>query len=817
MLGCTKPDKPSPSNNIYGILTYQYRTMFSLPRVFLGFVLVTSALTLETVNYLDMANIDDVKSTYGKNVPVTLGPSIGVNKPTWGPYSIVNQPTWGPSNEVSQPILVQYTGGNQIVSTLRNDPSLAPSSAVDQPISLTYSRVNQPTRGPYTRVDQLTFGPYTGVSQPILAQYTERNQQVSTIGNYPSLAPSSVTSQPTFGPFTEVSQPILAQYTGINKLVTTIGNVPLWPPASEESQPKFGPSTEVDKPISGPFTGIINQLPSTPIVSPDKGTIPTSRLDCNDLVGCEINNSFENSDASDNRKNNETKDCGADFLNCYNKTSKQSNVTVSLNDCGNGTTYGKTPPSKLEPPLEANKNLTQIIRDIIVDFERESEFSNYTGVCGTENIPHTITRYIDSNETDADGATIIIETDTQTQYRTVPLCCHGYRKSLMGHCVPKCDGECLHGECVSPGNCLCHPRHALDRSGNCVPTCPRSCLNGRCSGNNTCVCNPGFAPSGAICIPVCQGGCVNGNCTAPGVCKCDPGYVSDNTNTCVPSCPGGCRHGRCTGPNVCSCKPGFRSFDQGNVTCVPEKKHSLSHAKARGRYYCDTACINGNCTRDNVCTCYPGFVKDPKYRSGNRCAPYCPGGCGVNGNCTAPNTCVCHPGYYRDFYKKQCLPFCPGGCVNGDCVAPDLCVCRPGYQMDFYKKQCVVARCTGQNCVNGVCTSQGTCVCNRGYVRDYVDPLNPRCVPHCQHGCVNAVCSAPNMCLCYPGYIKDKNNSSGNRCSGLVTQHTIIIIDPGCAVRPPREITGAGAGERRREITTHDSRSEPQDTSDPPG
>nr|CAD7427861.1 unnamed protein product [Timema monikensis] len=552
VLGCTKPDKPSPSNNIYGIAKYQYRTMFSLPRVFLGFVLVTSALTLETVNYLDMVNIDGVRSTYGQNVPSTLGPSIGVNRPTWGPYTRVNQPTWGPSNE-----------------------------------------------------------------------------------------------------------------------------------------------------------------------------------------------------ASDNKKNNETKDCVADFLNCYNKTSKQSNVTVSINvtvDCGEGTTCGNKSPSELEPILGANKNLTQIIRDIIVDFERESEFSNYTGVCGTENIPtnndslkvfklllfhafrHTITRYIDSNETDANGATIIIETDTQTQYRTVPLCCHGYRKSLMGHCVPKCDGECLHGDCVSPGNCSCHPRHSLDRSGNCVPTCPRSCLNGRCSGNNTCICNPGFAPLGAICVPVCQGGCVNGNCTAPGVCKCDPGYVSDNTNTCVPSCPG----------TAVAPDSGFRSFGHGNFTCVPKEKHPLSHVKARGRYYCDTACINGNCTKDNVCTCYPGFVRDPKYRSGNRCTPYCPGGCGVNGNCTAPNTCVCRPGYYRDFYKKQCLPFCPGGCVNGDCVAPDLCVCRPGYQMDFYKKQCVVARCTGQNCVNGVCTSQGACVCNRGYVRDYVDASNPRCVPYCQHGCVNA-------------------------------------------------------------------------------
>ncbi|CAG2062026.1 unnamed protein product, partial [Timema podura] len=423
VLSCTKPDKPSPSYNINSIATYQYRTMLPLPRVILGFVLAASALTLETVNYLDIANIDGVSSTYGQKVPSTLGPSIGVNKPTWGPYTRVNKPTWGP-----------------------------------------YIRVNKPTWGPYIRVNKPTWGPSTEVSQPILVKYTGRNQLVTTVRNDPSLAPHSGISQPTFGPFTKVNQP-----------------------------------------ISGPFPGIINHPASTPVVSLDKGTIPTSRLDCNDLVGCEINNSFENSEAPDNIKNSETENCGVDFLNCYNKTSKQSNITVSLNgaaDCGNGTTCGSTSPSKLEPTLGANKNLTQIIRDIIVDFERESEFSNYTGVCGTENIPHTITRYINNKETDADGAPIIIEMDTQTQYRTVPLCCHGYRKSLMGHCVPKCDGECLHGDCVSPGNCSCHPRHALDRSGNCVPTCPRSCLNGRCSGNNTCVCNPGFAPSGAICVPV---------------------------------------------------------------------------------------------------------------------------------------------------------------------------------------------------------------------------------------------------------------------------------------------------------------------------
>lgn len=46
-------------------------------------------------------------------------------------------------------------------------------------------------------------------------------------------------------------------------------------------------------------------------------------------------------------------------------------------------------------------------------------------------------------------------------YKTVDECCDGYMKLLNTKstkivCVPKCEDDCVYGECVAPNVCACN-------------------------------------------------------------------------------------------------------------------------------------------------------------------------------------------------------------------------------------------------------------------------------------------------------------------------------------------------------------------------
>ncbi|OWR45264.1 hypothetical protein KGM_210251 [Danaus plexippus plexippus] len=314
------------------------------------------------------------------------------------------------------------------------------------------------------------------------------------------------------------------------------------------------------------------------------------------------------------------------------------------------------------------------------------------------------------------------------------ICFEGYQK-INNTCQPVCD-SCVHGLCVAPNSCRCHPGYGGE---NCEPLCD-NCDNGVCGEPNVCSCREGYLRNASGCHKPCPADCKScdsqGQCQ-DGVChgfmmkgrlleRCCDGWEYDNRmRRCKPSCLSGCGDGECVAPQRCECKPPL----------ILDSSKKCVHPKPR----CDLPCTNGACTADNVCTCDAGYTQKDTYT----CVPKCGQSC-INSVCVAPDTCQCLDGFESQG-KWKCDPVCDD-CKDGKCVAPNTCHCNSGYSK--VNGKCVPV-CEGE-CQNGFCAGPNKCECNLGYEIDPLDRFT--CRPVCNPACVNASCVFPGTCSCYPGY-----------------------------------------------------------------
>ncbi|XP_058816140.1 tenascin-like [Topomyia yanbarensis] len=366
-------------------------------------------------------------------------------------------------------------------------------------------------------------------------------------------------------------------------------------------------------------------------------------------------------------------------------------------------------------------------------------------------------------------------------------CEQGYEES-NGTCIPICNEQCIHGECMAPNQCECYEGYSnANSTANhlCQPVCSNGCLYGDCIAPRKCICHKGYGKIADECIPLCER-CSLGHCVRPDECICDRGYDLIDGD-CVPICEEECKNARCTGPNSCTCLPGFNYTDINSLfECLP---------------VCDDDCENGVCVAPNTCECNPGFVKDDdacvdpivvcQARCVNGicngdakcvcnhgytmnmiglCEKTCPDGC-VHGECVG-GECLCNE-YYRltETNSSVCEPICDdgdddeyeNGCLNGRCIEPNVCQCDDGYdfvdgsrmrcqsveELRLEKERQLKEKLCLSDCSNGVC-EQGYCQCSMGYVNPKAQ--NHRCVPACEPECQNASCVLRNRCECDLGY-----------------------------------------------------------------
>ena len=75
----------------------------------------------------------------------------------------------------------------------------------------------------------------------------------------------------------------------------------------------------------------------------------------------------------------------------------------------------------------------------------------------------------------------ICQTLYERRYKTVPVCCDGYKRNEEDICVPACKGGCLNGWCLRPNVCDCAQDDVLNSLGHCVPC---NCEHGTCLGTD---------------------------------------------------------------------------------------------------------------------------------------------------------------------------------------------------------------------------------------------------------------------------------------------------------------------------------------------
>lgn len=158
-----------------------------------------------------------------------------------------------------------------------------------------------------------------------------------------------------------------------------------------------------------------------------------------------------------------------------------------------------------------------------------------------------------------------------------------------GLCDQPICSNCVHGTCVSPGECKCHPGWTGPNCDQCVPLAGCNFpLGGDCVNRtgvapltqppqipNGCICNPGF--TGHLCTePLCEPACIKGhgecvfgaaNTTNP-ICKCFNGWDGDDCGDCIvyPDCPVSAADGGCILPWQCICPS-----SQGRLCGIHEK------------------------------------------------------------------------------------------------------------------------------------------------------------------------------------------------------------------------------------------------------
>ncbi|XP_068631467.1 von Willebrand factor D and EGF domain-containing protein-like [Battus philenor] len=223
-----------------------------------------------------------------------------------------------------------------------------------------------------------------------------------------------------------------------------------------------------------------------------------------------------------------------------------------------------------------------------------------------------------------------------------PKCKPGYERPCTDSCdslddpftcLPKCEYDCINGDCVEPNVCKCKEGYQNETEWSCTPICD-ACLNGDCIAPHDCRCHDGFKNESGVCSPICKQPCTNGFCSAPDICSCNPGYKEqigvDGSIKCEPICTESCDNGFCESPENCACLPGYFIANTSRFTCYKE---------------CDGPCDNGVCTVNGVCECDHDF----KLESGTcvsivqkvdclNCTGNCSGvcGCADNSDCAPP-------------------------------------------------------------------------------------------------------------------------------------------------------------------------------------
>ncbi|XP_035227791.1 protein draper-like, partial [Stegodyphus dumicola] len=286
------------------------------------------------------------------------------------------------------------------------------------------------------------------------------------------------------------------------------------------------------------------------------------------------------------------------------------------------------------------------------------------------------------------------------------VCCKGYEK-VNEICEPICIGGCGHGECKSPGTCLCDKGWKGSKcteeceSGTyglyCNSTC--SCFNdGVCDKvNGTCLCPPGFI--GLFCEQKCPldfyGEDCESNCSCLNGAECD---VHDGTCLCLAGymgkqCESKCLEGKYGMKCMlsCTCNVDTTEFCRpidGKCFCLPgytgercEQKCSIFHWGANCEKSCDckknTACdhITGQCF------CPPGWQGAgcdkacPENKWGKDCNKSC--SCNIGSCDPATGQCICLAGWMGD----DCSTICPPGlfglnCKN-NCSCSNNATCNP--------------------------------------------------------------------------------------------------------------------------------------------
>lgn len=94
--------------------------------------------------------------------------------------------------------------------------------------------------------------------------------------------------------------------------------------------------------------------------------------------------------------------------------------------------------------------------------------------------------------------------------------------SRIKPCLPECAPECNEtGWCTNETVCACHSNFKIDENGtNCVPLCDNECKHGNCVAKNKCNCTEGWEGD---------------SCDVPFLCRL---FENDEKNRCVPLDPG---------------------------------------------------------------------------------------------------------------------------------------------------------------------------------------------------------------------------------------------------------------------------------------